>query len=313
MDKKLISVIVPIYDVEKYLKICIDSILKQTYGNIEIILIDDGSPDGCPKICDEYKKKDARVIVIHKENGGLSDARNTGLRIAKGEYVTFVDSDDYLNLNFLSIMYNKIEELGSDIAFCDYMSVDESSLKQFSYTQGNSVTMSNVECLTNVYRPRKHGMSFVAWGKIYKKRLFDEHTIEFPVGKIHEDTYTTYKLLYHSSKITFISNELYYYRKRSGSIMDKGFSLKSLDKLEAVSEASLFFWRREERELLTHALNSELLTCIDLYKKAKYENVEIRKIIKKQYLNDMKKYLKKTKMPFGKKLYYRIIPVVVMR
>ena len=121
----LISVIIPIYRVELYLKECIDSVLNQTYKNMEIILVDDGSDDNCPNICDAYKKKDSRIQVIHKKNGGLSDARNAGIEIAKGEYICFIDSDDVIHPSFLQILYEDLIETGSDMSICHYEKVDK--------------------------------------------------------------------------------------------------------------------------------------------------------------------------------------------
>lgn len=315
MEKELISIIVPVYKVEKYIKTCVDSIINQTYKNIEIILIDDGSPDNCPNICDEYGKIDKRIVVVHKKNGGLSDARNVGIKIARGEYVTFVDSDDYLNRNFIGDMYNAIEDSGADISICDFIEVDEEEVDQFDhlrYTEDKDLIMNNIECLVNTYRPRLHGMSFVTWGKMYKKALFIDNRIEFPVGKIHEDTFTTYKLLYFASLIIFKSNKLYYYRKRSGSIMDQGFTLKSLDKLEAEKQATLFF-QKNNKILLGHALNAELITCINFYKKAVNEKKEIKDKIKNQYLFELNQYSRESELSIVKKLYFKIYVTFLMK
>ena len=119
----LISVVVPIYNVENYIKKCVDSILSQTYKNLEIILVDDGSPDNCPQICDEYAQKDNRIKVIHKENGGLSDARNAGIDISKGKFITFIDSDDYIEKDYVEVLYNSIKENASDMAIGSHKAI----------------------------------------------------------------------------------------------------------------------------------------------------------------------------------------------
>ena len=170
----LISIIVPVYKVEKYLKKCIDSILNQTYKNYELILVDDGSPDCCPIICDNYAEKNDRVIVIHKQNGGLSDARNTGIAIAKGDFICFVDSDDYVSEDFCELLLNAVLKSNADMAICNYLVVDEN---------GNSIQDKNVhlpiqdECISSQEFIKeycgKYGWYYVvAWNKIYKRDLF---------------------------------------------------------------------------------------------------------------------------------------------
>ena len=206
---KKISVIVPIYKVEKYIHRCIDSIINQTYKNLEIILVDDGSPDSCPRICDEYAKKDKRIKVIHKENGGLSDARNKGVDIATGDYIAFVDSDDYIHPNMYEVLIYELEKNNSDIALCKYKIVYEKS-KITTEIDGKFevYSLNNLQALDSMYG--KDGVDFiVAWNKLYKKDLFNK--IRYPVGKIHEDEYTTYKLLFASKNVIYIEYELYYF------------------------------------------------------------------------------------------------------
>ena len=140
--KPLISVIVPIYKVEKYLTICVDSLLRQSYGNLEIILVDDGSPDECPAICDQYQNKDNRIKVIHKKNGGLSDARNAGLDIAQGEYVAFVDSDDFIDEDYICKLYDALQQNRASIAVCGIQIIDESNkvTEQICVTQDKKLS-----------------------------------------------------------------------------------------------------------------------------------------------------------------------------
>lgn len=156
MEESLISVVVPIYKVEKYLVKCIDSIIEQSYRNIELILVDDGSPDSCPQICEEYRKKDSRIKVIHKQNGGLSDARNAGMEIATGEWITFIDSDDYVGINFLKELYSSAINTKADISICDYKSVSDDTGQEIKKT--STEVFDNVKCLEEMYHPRTHGM-----------------------------------------------------------------------------------------------------------------------------------------------------------
>ena len=182
MNYYLISVIVPIYKVEKYLHKCIDSILAQTYTNLEIILVDDGSPDNCGKICDEYAAKDSRIKVIHQPNGGLSAARNAGLDIATGDYIGFVDSDDYIAPDMYEKLYNALVKNDADMAICDYQRFGN----ELPYDEMSLTT----EVITGLQAMEKQNTvincSFVvAWSKLYKSFIFSN--VRFPVGKINED------------------------------------------------------------------------------------------------------------------------------
>lgn len=215
-NNNLISIIVPVYNVERYLKRCINSILNQTYKDYEVLLIDDGSTDLSGKICDESSMMDERIIVYHKENGGLSDARNYGLCKAKGKYVTFIDSDDYIGPQFLEILYEGCEKHGA------MMSVGTST---FSYNETldyfNEQSDNIFECYTTEAALRqiclnaKFGMA--TWGKLYDKRLFEN--IQFPVGKLYEDLQTTPYLIDQCKQVIYCKAATYYWYQRQGSIM----------------------------------------------------------------------------------------------
>ncbi len=213
----LISIVVPVYNVEKYLKKCIDSIINQTYKNLEIILVDDGSPDNCGKICDDYAEIDNRIKVIHKKNGGLSDARNVGIKNSLGKYISFVDSDDYIKSNMIEELYKAIKE-GSQISICNRLEYFESmnppkSKKSF-VNDNEFLIMDKKEGIAELCSFRLFDMS--VWAKLYKKNLFD--TIEFPIGKLSEDYYIMYKLFDKCQKISYINKPLYIYNQRQGSI-----------------------------------------------------------------------------------------------
>lgn len=252
----VVSVIIPIYKVEQYLRRCIDSIVNQTYTNLEIILVDDGSPDNCSQICDEYAAKDKRIIVIHKENGGLSDARNAGLEICKGEYVSFVDSDDWIANSFVEQLVNAVILHDADISVTNFIYEPRSSVAK-------AKPDSNIEILDSQQSVKKlwsnDYVTFVtAWGKIYKASLFT--SIRFPKGKIHEDEYTTYKLLYQSKKTVFLNQPLYFYFQRKDSITAKASS-NSLKILDAMIERYLFFKEHNENEIVELCLRT---LCWDL-------------------------------------------------
>lgn len=225
--EELISIIVPIYNVEKYLKKCIDSILNQTYKNLEIILVNDGSTDNSYSICNEYSKKDKRVIVVNKKNGGLSDARNHGLKVANGEYIGFVDSDDYINKHMYENLMRVMSTYYVDIVSCGIKKVYENDKENIEY----QISHENVE----IYSVEEALLSLIeekdikqtVWNKLYKKDVIED--IVFEVGKIHEDEYWSYQVIGNASKIAYLDTELYYYLQREGSIMSKPYSINRLN------------------------------------------------------------------------------------
>lgn len=211
----LITVIVPIYQVEKYLKKCLDSILNQTYKNLEIILVDDGSKDNSPQICEEYKTKDSRIKVIHKENGGLSDARNAGLKIATGKYIGFVDSDDYIKSDMYQILYENIIKAKADISICDVLMVKENANISDSLEDNCLVKELNFYEALKLLVENK--IKSYAWNKLYKKEIFEN--IQFPKGRKMEDLAIMYKVFEKASKVVFTSKKEYYYLQRNDSIL----------------------------------------------------------------------------------------------
>lgn len=254
MQNPLVSIIVPIYKVEPYLRRCLDSIVNQTYTNLEIILVDDGSPDACPQICDEYAARDKRIVVIHKENGGLSDARNAGLDICKGEYISFVDSDDWIDKHFVELLVGCIQNKNADIAIGKYKKV-------YNYYENNKFENKytpQIEILSNIASVEKlfgkDEVTFViAWGKIYRKTLFNG--IRFPVGKLYEDEYITYQLLYKSSRTVYLKKILYFYFQRAQSIMSLA-EKNSLRLLNVRMERFLFFKKHAEKLIVEKCLRN---------------------------------------------------------
>ena len=257
----LVSVIVPVYKVEPYLRRCLDSIVRQTYKNLEIILVDDGSPDGCPAICDEYAAKDSRIVVVHKENGGLSDARNAGLEIAKGEYISFVDSDDWVADVYIEALWTALESQKAELAVCNYHVTESSyTLKISDCDYKPSEVLEPVQAVKKLWS--KDAVAFVtSWGKLIKASLLDG--LRFPKGFIHEDEYTTYKILYRASKTVFLNLPLYFYFQRKDGIIGK-VKPDSLTRLHARIERYFFFREAQERELAKICLRNDGL-CWNLF------------------------------------------------
>ena len=231
-EDELISIVVPVYNVENYLKKCISSILEQTYKKFELILVDDGSTDDSGKICDEIKKMDNRIEVIHKKNGGLSDARNAGIDIARGKYITFIDSDDYIEIDYIEYLYNLIKMNNAMISVCAYYVITENGYKINSAKGYGSEVLNKIDAYKRMLN--EEGFSVSAWAKMYLKSLFDD--IRYPFGRLNEDNGTTYKLIDQVEKIAFGADPKYYYLKRTGSIMLSGFKLKKMDMIVLTDE-----------------------------------------------------------------------------
>lgn len=252
-----ISVIVPIYKVEDYLHRCIDSIINQTYTNLEIILVDDGSPDNCPMICDEYAEKDSRIRVVHKKNGGLSDARNAGLDIATGEYIMFIDSDDFVDIEMMESMMRNMIDKNVDMVVCNikYVYEDREVVK---YNQSDRI-LDRYEAMEEYL---KDGVvQAVAWNKLYKKSLINN--MRYKVGKTNEDEFFTYKVVDKTDKIYYNSRPFYNYIQRDSSIMGK-YSLKRLDGVEASYER-LNFIKEKYPTLYEKEKKTFLNLCIYSY------------------------------------------------
>lgn len=244
-----ISVIVPVYNVEKYLPHCLDSILNQTYKNLEIILIDDGSSDRCPEICDTYAGKDKRIKVSHKKNGGLSDARNTGIEMLTGEYVAFVDSDDYIATNMYEVLLNRIIFDRADMAICNFLYVNERG--ELLEGKNNNLPIIN-ECLQprNAIKKLSEPKAWyyvTAWNKLYHKKIFEN--LRFPKGKYHEDEFVIHYILQNCVRISCVHDPLYYYVQRDNSITSESFSLRRMDIADALIDRYFFAEKYKYKEL----------------------------------------------------------------
>jgi glycosyltransferase involved in cell wall biosynthesis len=306
----LISVIVPVYKVEPYLARCIDSILAQTFTDFELILIDDGSPDNCGRICDEYSQKSNRIQVIHKENGGLSSARNAGIDWAfansNSQWITFIDSDDWIHPQYLELLLSGANSTHTDICICEYTKT--SKLSDFEKINNfNTQELTPEDLFVN-----HHATSVIACCKLYKKSCFEN--IRYPLGKLHEDEYTTYKILFEKSSISYLEEPLYFYFTNSNSIMNSEWSPKRLDAIGAFQEQIHFFENGEY--IYASKLAKELLiwflsTQIDAVKNSGSYNSYLSKL-KKLLKNSIRKYKKELKLSIkvNSDIYRKSYPVL---
>jgi len=309
--QQLISIIIPVYKVENFLNRCVESARSQTYVNLEIILVDDGSPDKCPDICDKYLELDNRIKVIHKNNGGLSDARNAGVKVAKGDYIFFLDSDDWIHSKTIEIMVNSINKYNAELVVCNY-SIEEDFINE----ENCDINMIHFEelksnqALMNMY---SNDAFITAWGILLKKELAEK--IPFPKGKIHEDEFTTYKYYLSSEKILYIDFPFYKYFRRIDSIMGEKFNIRRFDCLEALRERIEYFDRVNELQLLK--LTVERYIDLSLWM---LNNIENNKNDRKLYNKELnilkiiiKKYSKRIELDFNRfsYLYKKIDPAPI--
>ena len=250
-ESELISVIVPVYKVELYLEKCIQSIQSQTYQNLEIILVDDGSPDACPSICDKYAKTDKRICVIHQENGGLSNARNTGLNAAHGDYIAFVDSDDYIHPEMLNTLYRIKKDTHSDIAACKYAYVStKSGPINTTISSPPSIKIYENDAILYEFFTFNSTFSAVVWNKLYDKTLLNN--LRFPINTKHEDEYLSHKVLLKAKRLTYVDEVLYYYLQRANSIMSSYNLQMYFDKYNSLSERINDFKQYHHASLAWH-------------------------------------------------------------
>lgn len=280
--KDLISIVIPVYNVEPYLRQCLDSVTGQSYDNIEIILVDDGSTDKSGLICEEYASYDRRIRVVHKENGGLSDARNLGLELCSGKYVTFIDSDDFVARNYVEELYRILTESGAEISVCDYKEFYTEQEPDQCSDEDTKIVFDRMQALEQIYGKYCVQMT-TAWGKLYKVELFD--TIRFPVGRVHEDVFVAHRLLYKASKVAFTTQKLYFYRKRRDSITGGGFKPKNrLDALLAITERANFFEQEGLSNLSEKTYKWLLSYGVETYVLAKKESEENEELFKGKLL-----------------------------
>lgn len=283
-----ISVIVPVYKVEKFIDRCVESIVNQTLKDIEIILVDDGSPDQSGMMCDGWAEKDERVVVIHKKNGGLSDARNYGLDVATGDYVTFIDSDDWIDLDMLEVLLDAARKYQADIAECSWRYIYSNRIEEETDNTGEYVVGDNIFALRGeiewkYFKP-------IACNKIYDKHIFED--IRFPVGKLHEDEFTTHLAFYKARRLVYIDTSKYNYDRTREESITAVFREKNLDVIEALQSRLDFFYEKGLVELQPQMENLYFHILLDrLYKCYVYgiRTERVKKIIhdtnEKYFLN----------------------------
>ena len=298
MNMEKISIIIPVYKVERYLDRCIESVLQQSYSNLEVLLIDDGSPDNCGRLCDQWAEKDTRIRVIHKENGGLSDARNIGLVSATGDYIVFVDSDDFIAPDMVQNLYDALNLNAADMSICNIHYVDENGNSlpgNNKYSPIRDEVITGFEAINRESDYYHKGWYYLfAWNKLYKKSAFSE--IRFPKGKLSEDDFVAHKLFRNCSKIACISTIGYYYVQRAGSILSNENSKLCLHQAEArldralccnelglFRSAGLSYWIAAmalpsacKKDSSSFALQEELEDTTRLFR----QNIQLRKFCK---------------------------------
>ena len=288
-----ISIIVPVYKVEKYLNRCIDSILNQTFRDFELILVDDGSPDNCGAICDEYKEKDSRIVVIHQNNQGLSGARNTGIDWAfdnsDSDWITFIDSDDWIHRDCLKFLYETAIENKVGLSICNciktsrYVEDDEVNEKKVSIFSTEDFWLFRQYC--------------GAWAKLHKKTDFKD--IRYPDGLLYEDTFVTHRVVFMHEKVAYIENPLYYYCLRDDSITKSQWSPRTLSQLDGVKQQIRYFKK--------NGFNNALLVSVRNYLIGEKRHIDEIKKGDKIYL----KYLVRLELSYRITLvrYRKLLPI----
>lgn len=277
--KPIISIIIPVYNVKAYVGKCLNSIKRQKYENLDIIIVDDGSTDESGKICDEFVKNETRARVFHKKNGGLSDARNYGIKKAKGEIIAFVDSDDFVQEEFISAMYENMVENNVDVVVCGYDLIKPKK----EMMSGKAAT---IKLLT-----KQENVDIVAWNKLYKKSLFVNNNLWFPEGKKHEDTLVVYKILAQAKKVSYLDKSLYCYVERKESIMKTGKIEERLMMRELAAEEAIEYFKNDKD--LRQAAEVSLLLA-----KYAYLDFAISGKIKQSYGEVAKKWVREHRNDF---------------
>lgn len=299
-NNKLISIVVAVYNVEKYISACIDSLLAQNYANVEIILVDDGSTDHSGEICDSYSKRDKRIKVIHKENGGLSSARNVGIEMANGSLIGFVDGDDTVEKEMYEQLYTNMISTNSDISICGRYYVYEDGEKVIRYKEKPEMkVMNSKEAIAEMNSFSSFDMA--AWDKLYKTSLFN--SIRFPVGKLSEDYFIMYKLFLSSDKICYTPKPLYNYMQRQNSISHT--KNINFDFIEAAKEQMIGVEEKypELKDILHTAYASANMTVYDFYLKEQVKcPSSVRKRMQKIVKENLKYVNKNRSLPFSKKI-----------
>lgn len=275
----LVSIVVPVYNVEEYLMRCVDSLTAQTYKNIEIILVDDGSTDKSGDICDYYEREDMRVRVLHQNNGGQSKARNEALKIARGDYYCFIDSDDYVPCDYVEKLYNLLKDNDADLSMCEFtMFTGERADGAFDNPKESVVKeYDNVELIKNMHTISGE-LYVVMWGKLFKKELVTG--IQFPEGRICEDLAVLYKMYDRVKKAVYCNDIMYYYYRNNKNSSTYNINKKFYDDVFMALEEEIAYMESNRRELLEYPKKTYMYWLFDYYKKLynNHEKVNLAKL-----------------------------------
>ena len=314
-DSALVSVIVPVYKVSEYLEKCVQSICAQTYQNIEILLVDDGSPDECPEICDDFAREDKRIKVIHKQNGGLSSARNAGIQSSTGEWLMFVDGDDFISPDMVQKLYDAVRLHQAKVSFCTLTAFieDEDGYREISFwgpppngvREGRAVLQDAIE----QRKGRLGGHHVIACNKLYQRSLFE--TLRYPEGQLHEDEATAHYILGSCGKIVGIGDSLYYYRQHENSIMGSANPLRYQSFAMAYGDRILFFHQNGyigDMECLFYEYWVTLISQYDMFMRDK-RCKHLKEKLRHQMAELKRIYVKK---PEGSRLRKMVISLFVL-
>lgn len=305
----LISVIIPCYNVEKYIDRCMESVLNQTYRKLEIILVDDGSTDGTGKICDRYSQTDARVKVIHKENGGLSSARNAGLDICQGEYIFFVDSDDWITIDAVQYLYDLRKKYNADFSMAAYVRTRANEKRDCLRHDYMECELTQLEFLSKLFKIGTQENVQFAWAKLYKSELFDN--IQYPAGVIFEDVPTTFHIAVGSGKIAYSSHVIYYYYVNPNSITEENFNDRKFDLIKVWDMVCEKACQNTNEWILAQAIINRKRADFGVLMKLAISNITLKEkqtyLLKaKKNISDLKKNageLYRSKIPFSRKIF----------
>lgn len=302
MRNKLISIIVPVYNVAAYLDRCLESLVNQTYQNLQIIVIDDGSTDGSNEICDKWAAKDRRIYVVHKENKGLSNARNDGLKVAEGEYIGFVDSDDYISIFMYEYLIYAIEKYNADISICNFIEVDINRCEEID--KNKILKIEQVLQNDSNYNKIQNMHGNYVWNKLYKKSIL-EH--EFENVQVHEDVIFNNIAFCRAKKIVYVNEILYYYYWRENSLMKYG-TFTEMDVLKADESCIKYADNIKDNKLLQYRLRIALAHIIHAYYEREYMDEENnQKYIKTKLKSYIKEYWNKWRIREYAKIFIFLI------
>ena len=303
----LVSIIVPVYNVSPFIEKCVSSLLSQTYTNLEILLVDDGSPDDCPMICDVFARRDDRVKVIHQKNAGLSAARNAGIRAATGEYLAFVDGDDFVASDFIEVLLNACQEHHAQMAACGFWEY-YSEEKKTVVCVDETMVLSSQEAIIDIFT-MKSRVQVMAWNKLYARELVKDTDIRYPEGCIHEDVFTTYRYCAVAEKVVCVPTPGYYYVQRPGSIISQKFSPKRLQLLDAVKSIRSFVEEKAPvyNEAYCYYLFMNYLTIINAMADNKYYDRRLFCEMRRHIQNDWPKLKNNAYMGKKNKLTYFLL------